>query len=1095
MPGPLKRKFLRFSGFAPDGPEFGNEDLKKSENALPLFGGWRPMRKKEILATEADTEPINSAYAHLAPSDPFQYARPYDIVEDITDKLGTADYEWWDTFPEKGVEVGTDFAELVNKGISDDSSGIYLMRSLTQGDVDPMWTFLLTDVDEPAGVYTGGEVKLVVRYKNSDIANMEFTLGYYPAGGPYTAVTGVKTLTEEDFTRYEYSLTAGEATALKTHFGELAIQFKGTNRILSSISGQLDAIKADIENGSWVREDGNVENLFESVTVSGLLGGPYNDTTYILSPGLVVGEEAYWVGQVDPQEYDLPPTGGAGIVIPFVRASVNSADTEMDLKMELIQNWGEEDELLISENTERLTESLVNYGIVTTDEEANTVTDITALALKLTAKRNSEAALDDQVGRPDGHTDLSEGAWTAVGAATIHEAVADESDATYMQSPNSNDKELTQLNLGTIVDPASYGHTKITLRVQRDGGTSDDRMNVYVKDKSGNFIAWKGGTTAKGSIPSSGWATKSWEGTPGWWAGNVDYDDFEIQVRKYRDGFDDLTSNPRTWRLKVSRIEVETDTIGGQVKVTELGVVEDRIVQPRFTELEAEVNNLRGKNVGDDVTIYCGNESKLYEVNDIQFTDLTDTAGAYPNGYADYAVDGLDKPPCWDFASWGTWIIATNYVNPIQVLKPGDAFFSDLVTTTDYPSASATAGPHPRWIEVVNSFLVGADHNPDHWDDGKPYSVGWSAFGNPEEWYILDESSQSTFSQLVAVPGQITHLSGGEYGVVFKRNSILRMSYTGFPRIFNFDIIATRQGCPYGKSVVAVDNNLFFWGNGGIFVVSNGSQVQRISTGRVEKFLFDSEFEPSTAVQSNTPLEEIDIQSLVHGSYDPHSGLIWWWYRKSGDNVLHNSRALIYNVNENRFSEATADDFDYGTSTASLTITNDLNTFTKSLHMFRGDDTNIYYEAFLGFQSYQMDLRTKTWSAAEIDGNPQTAEIYIDAVRPIFRGNVGWAAPDTTISISASEEPFMQRLLDSRTVSKRDEDRDGWYSVGKPISGEFFEFDFILPEGIQQAQYISRPAPNPDEDPWLDIDPEPTPYNVTKEVLGLQIRYSIGGEV
>ena len=1094
MSGALLKKFITFEQFAPDGPEFGNFALKKAENALPLFGGWRPMRKREILATEADTEPINGAHAHLAPSDPFQYARPYDIVEDITDKLGTADLEYWDTFPEKTVEVGTDFAELVNKGISDDSSGIYHAGELLEGIVTPLFTFLLTEVDEPAGVYAGGEVKLVVRYKDADLSDLEFTLGYYTAS-TYTAVTGVKTLSEGDFTRYEYSLTAPEATNLKTHFGHLAIQFKKTGAVTASLTGQNDGIKADIENGSFVTELGGTENLFESITTSGTLGGPYNDDTYIASPGMAVGEEQYWVGQVDPQEYDLPPTRNATFTSFAFRASVNSADTETDMVCKLYQNYGEDDELLISENTNRLTETLVNYPLTPTDDESNLITNIGGLALKMELKRNSEATLTDQVVSPDGHDDMPEGAWIPIGEATIHEATANSSEATYMKSPDTKNEEYTRLSFGTIIDPATYGGTTVTLRVKGAGNQSNgqDRCNVYAKNKDGNFIAWKGGTTAK-SISGS-YTTKTWTWTPG---GNLDYNDFEIEIRKYRDEFDDSSSSPRKWNLQVAWARVTTDPIGAQVKVTEVQTINGTNALPRITEVEAEVNNLRGKNVGDDVTIYCGNESMLYEVSDAGFSSRTDTAGAYTNGYADYAVDGLDKPPCWDFASWGTWIIATNYVNPIQVLKPGDAFFSDLIDVTgpppktDYPSASLTPGPHPRWIEVVNSFLVGADHNPDHWDDGKPYSVGWSSFGNPEEWYILDEPSQSTFSQLVAVPGQITHLAGGEYGVIFKRNSILRMSYTGYPRIFNFDIIANRQGCPYGKSVVAVDNDHYFWGNGGIFVVQNGNQVQRISTGKVEKFIFDSEFEPDTAVQSNTPLEEIDIQSLVHGSYDPHSGLIWWWYRKSGDNVLHNSRALIYNVNENRFSEATADDFDYGASTASLTITNDLNTYTKSMHCFRGDDTNIYYDAFLGFQSYEMKLGTKTISALEIDGNPQTAELYIDAVRPIFRGNKGWAAPDTTVTIRASEEPFMQRLTDQRTFTKRDEDRDGWYSVGQPISGEFFEFDFSLPEGIHHDIYI-RPDNDPNT-PDPEIPPD-GPYNITKEVLGLQVRYSVGGEV
>jgi len=211
---------------------------------------------------------------------------------------------------------------------------------------------------------------------------------------------------------------------------------------------------------------------------------------------------------------------------------------------------------------------------------------------------------------------------------------------------------------------------------------------------------------------------------------------------------------------------------------------------------------------------YAGDATKLYDLNAATWTDIS-KVGGYTNT-ATY----------WDFAEYAGISIATNFAdNPQFVdMDAGSPVFADLTTAFK-----------ARYCAVVREFVVFGNTN-DATDGNVPGRVRWSAAGDYTD-YTVSATTQSDFRD-IPFGGAIQRVFGGEYGIIFLRRSIVRMTYAGPPVIFQLDEIAPDTGL-YAPGAAAQDGEvIFFLDNSGFYALSAGQNVSPIGNEKVDNWFW-----------------------------------------------------------------------------------------------------------------------------------------------------------------------------------------------------------------------------------------------------------------
>jgi len=169
------------------------------------------------------------------------------------------------------------------------------------------------------------------------------------------------------------------------------------------------------------------------------------------------------------------------------------------------------------------------------------------------------------------------------------------------------------------------------------------------------------------------------------------------------------------------------------------------------------------------------------------------------------------------FCPYGALMLATNGVDPIKAFDPAS------------PSAMTNLGgspPSARYLAVVRGFLVAG------YAGGSGLRIAWSDNGNPASWTAGGASEAGQYD--MPGGGDITGVVGGEYGLVFQEDRILRMTYSADDVIWQFDEIVTQAGCAAPKSLASWGKTSFFWSNRG-FMACDGTNVQAIGDEKVDR--------------------------------------------------------------------------------------------------------------------------------------------------------------------------------------------------------------------------------------------------------------------
>lgn len=383
----------------------------------------------------------------------------------------------------------------------------------------------------------------------------------------------------------------------------------------------------------------------------------------------------------------------------------------------------------------------------------------------------------------------------------------------------------------------------------------------------------------------------------------------------------------------------------------------------------------------NSISLFAGSSSNLYKFStaDLDLDALTTT------GYSNIEF--------WDVTQFGQTMIAANGADKLQAY--------DLVLGTAFADLDAAA-PAAKFVTVVRDFVVAANVS------GEENKVYWSDINDETDW-TPGAASQSD-SQVLPDGGNVTGLSGGEFGLVFMERAVYRMSYVGSPFFFQFDAISRSLGCISNGSIAQYGNLTYFLADDG-FYVCDGQNLKNIGEEKVNRYFFD------VAAKG-------DLRIKMSSAVDPIRKLAMWCTPlQSGGYGL-----FVYSIPLNKWSyiETTA------TSIASVltatTTLEDLDNYSASLDalVISLDDPqwaggNLLLAGTSGQKIITFGNSNKT--AYISTGDIDTGRSVITLARPIVDGGSG------SIAV-ASRDNLAEQVLFGDSVAADAENRVSLRSNG-----------------------------------------------------------------
>lgn len=361
---------------------------------------------------------------------------------------------------------------------------------------------------------------------------------------------------------------------------------------------------------------------------------------------------------------------------------------------------------------------------------------------------------------------------------------------------------------------------------------------------------------------------------------------------------------------------------------------------------------------------YAGTATTLQVKSGSGWADRTNTA--YTTGTDSY----------WRFAQFDDLVIATNYEDVPQALEAGAGTdFVDL--------ALVGTAPHARQIGIVGRHVVLGD-TVDGTNGAVPHRIQWSRIDVATEWPTPNSADalakQSGEQFMPSEFGPVTGIVGNDqFGIVFQRSGISRMTYVGGDLVYQFDVIDSTRGAAYPNAIVHVGNGAFFIAADG-FYFTDGVSVTPIGNGKFDQYFLAS--------------VDTGYKQRAYGALDLFKKLIYWTYPGSGNTSGQPNSVLIYNYLESRMARAqdTVECLVTGLTTA--TTLEDLDALFGSIEAVTPPLDSPFWqggnEVMQGFDSaYKLGTFSGVPSIAIIDG--QEAELnpglmtYVDGIKPIVQ--------------------------------------------------------------------------------------------------------------
>ena len=267
------------------------------------------------------------------------------------------------------------------------------------------------------------------------------------------------------------------------------------------------------------------------------------------------------------------------------------------------------------------------------------------------------------------------------------------------------------------------------------------------------------------------------------------------------------------------------------------------------------------RDILNDVHTFVGDESKLYELADDAWTDVSRAGG--------YTCSETDR---WRFARYGDRLLATNFSDEIQ--------YFDMTTSTDFDDLAGTP-PKARYIAAYGDFVLIGN------TAANANGVRWSGINDSEEWTIGTAQSDK---QDLPDGGAVTGLAVSDAVYIFQESKIRRMLYTGGGTIMQFDVVEQERGLIAPDSLCSLGRVHFYLSEDGFYLFDGVSSTQ-IGYDKVDAtFRADS---------------DRDSYHRISAAVDPINKLVGWLYPSKQAIAAQPDTLLIYNWANQRWAKCT----------------------------------------------------------------------------------------------------------------------------------------------------------------------------------------------
>jgi len=348
---------------------------------------------------------------------------------------------------------------------------------------------------------------------------------------------------------------------------------------------------------------------------------------------------------------------------------------------------------------------------------------------------------------------------------------------------------------------------------------------------------------------------------------------------------------------------------------------------------------------------FAGTADKLWKLTGTSWTDVSKSG--------DYTTTGENR---WRFAQYGDFVLATNYIDNIQVFNMASSTaFDDL----------AGSPPRCKYLSVVNNFMM-AVNTYDGVDGALNFQIWWCALDDITSW-TPNIQTQADKQQTPGY-GPVNAVVGSQNtAIMFMSEGIHRLDYVGPSTIFNLQLVEPNRGTLVAGSVVAYSNFVFYLGEDG-FNMFNGQSSQSIGNEKIDNWF-------KARVDNNNLFK---MQAVVN----PRRKQVLWAFPSAGGNGVCDT-LLIYNWAANRWSYVEQAVEAIGRIYTQALLSDDLDVLADGLDVLADGASYAGGRAVLGVVTSTHKLgyfnggnRTAVIETKEIRLNP-TGRCYIDAVCPV----------------------------------------------------------------------------------------------------------------
>ena len=789
-------------------------------------------------------------------------------------------------------------------------------------------------------------------------------------------ITGAAAVT--GWTQRELALTGPQIASISDY---TALFFRFTATVPGSL--QYARPTSDVSTGGWVDQAAGTTNLYTRIDES-----VADDSDYILTPVLAEGGASYTYtaghGTVTDPAIDTNHTwryryqaANAGVTI-VARLKCGSTT--------------------VKEVTHtNASTALTTNAVALSTAEAALITDYTQIRTEFVASWPSSGPASTVTQNLSPISDDLLGGWAVTPLwSKVNRIPFD--DANFIAGSTTID--ACRLRLATGIDPKTQADHKLNVRAKGSGKTLSVSL-VYFNGSSYVPITTQS-IFLTGSFATTTYTLSSIEAS--------------ACVGHYGALYVELTGNGT-----VSDIDFEIPQVRyGKVTWTELEVASASRVDVSWSEMEIPDGNT--SYLGDIPTIIAGTKTKLYEVKQSGWTDLSKGGG-----YAGASVN----PAGWWLCSFGTHVIATNYVDPVQYRQDNAGSFKDLIVSTLKPKARFAAA-------VRNYLMLGGINLSGHYDD----EVWWSYIDDATQFDVGNRQFQSDKQRLVSQPGQIMGLVGGDFALVFKRNSIHALDWVGGDVVFKVRDLTGSIGTAHPRSIVSADGLVYFWGGSTFYRTDGYNPPQPIGSDVLSRFLSDPDFSTGGIAQIQ-PSNIGEEDQVMVGWFDKNAGLLFWEYQGTSDALYKHTRLVVYNPREDRWSYGVIPSGNIAYAIGKPNVTTNETYLLKGTIGFDWDGTNSTWFRFLGGSTYDVTFTTKRQTIG-LDDNDRPQAAQIRGVMPVFSVSTNDATwPDLTVTVQAAEDPRLLLNPQTDSYSRSSANEQGWFPIN--LGGNWFVFSVAVP--------------------------------------------------